>query len=381
MKAAQPDAVPIAGGTDLMVALNFDRARPRPSSTSRACAELRDWGADDGRLRVGAGVTYTRLIDELGDRLPGPGHRRRARSARRRSATAARWAATSAPPRRPATGCRRSTSPTPRSSWRSTTGTRRLPVAEFVTGPKRNGRARRRADRRLPPAGRRPGRSSSPRSARATRWSSRSARSRWRSGPSAARCARASARPGRRRSAPAEAEAFIAGVLDEEGLWEGRGAAPRRRRSSASASSSRPPRRADRRRPRQRRLPPPRARRARRGARSRGPGRSSGAPDAHRQRRAARGRRRLGGREPAHGAARPPRPAGLQERLRAGRVRLVLGLPRRRARVLVPRARRPGRGPRGRHRRGAGRGRASCTRSSRPSSRPAPCSAASARRG
>ena len=28
MKAAQPDAVPIAGGTDLMVALNFDRARP-----------------------------------------------------------------------------------------------------------------------------------------------------------------------------------------------------------------------------------------------------------------------------------------------------------------------------------------------------------------
>jgi CO/xanthine dehydrogenase FAD-binding subunit len=33
--------------------------------------ELREWAPDDGRLRVGAGVTYTRLIDELGDRLPG----------------------------------------------------------------------------------------------------------------------------------------------------------------------------------------------------------------------------------------------------------------------------------------------------------------------
>jgi CO/xanthine dehydrogenase FAD-binding subunit len=71
MKAAQPDAVPIAGGTDLMVALNFDRARPAAILDLTRVAELRDWGADDGRLRVGAGVTYTRLIDELGDRLPG----------------------------------------------------------------------------------------------------------------------------------------------------------------------------------------------------------------------------------------------------------------------------------------------------------------------
>ena len=59
-------------------------------------------------------------------------------------------------------------------------------------------------------------------------------------------------------------------------------------------------------------------------------------------------------------AARAARAAGLQERVRAGRVRLVLGLPRRRAGVLVPGAGRPGRGPRDRHRRGAraGRGRA-----------------------
>ena len=75
----------------------------------------------------------------------------------------------------------------------------------------------------------------------------------------------------------------------------------------------------------------------------------------HRQRRAARGRRRLGGREPALRPARADGPARLEERLRAGRVRLVHGLPRRRPCLRVPGRRRPGRGSRGRHRRGARR--------------------------
>ena len=70
--------------------------------------------------------------------------------------------------------------------------------------------------------------------------------------------------------------------------------------------------------------------------------------DHHRQRRAARGRRRLGGREPAVRAARAARPARLEERLRAGRVRLLHGLPRRRAGVRLPGRRRAGAGPRGR---------------------------------
>jgi CO/xanthine dehydrogenase FAD-binding subunit len=70
-KAAHPDALPIAGGTDVMVALNFDRARPPAMLDLTRVPELRDWSADDGRLRVGAGVSYTRLIAELGDRLPG----------------------------------------------------------------------------------------------------------------------------------------------------------------------------------------------------------------------------------------------------------------------------------------------------------------------
>jgi CO/xanthine dehydrogenase FAD-binding subunit len=70
IKAEQPDAVPLAGGTDLMVAINFRETRPGVVLDLTAVPELAEWAPDDGRLRVGAGVTYTRLIEELGDRLP-----------------------------------------------------------------------------------------------------------------------------------------------------------------------------------------------------------------------------------------------------------------------------------------------------------------------
>jgi CO/xanthine dehydrogenase FAD-binding subunit len=71
MKAERPDALPIAGGTDLMVELNFDRRRPPAVIDLTRVPELAEWAADDGWLHVGAGVTYTRLIEELGARLPG----------------------------------------------------------------------------------------------------------------------------------------------------------------------------------------------------------------------------------------------------------------------------------------------------------------------
>jgi CO/xanthine dehydrogenase FAD-binding subunit len=70
-QAAHPDAVPISGGTDLMVELNFDRRRPEHIVDLTRVPELNEWAPEDGHLRIGAGVTYTRLIDELGDRLPG----------------------------------------------------------------------------------------------------------------------------------------------------------------------------------------------------------------------------------------------------------------------------------------------------------------------
>src|SRR5437588_4743334 len=71
MKAAKPEAVPIAGGTDLMVEINLDHRRPAAMIDLTQIKELTQWGMDDGRLRIGAGVTYARIIEELGDRLPG----------------------------------------------------------------------------------------------------------------------------------------------------------------------------------------------------------------------------------------------------------------------------------------------------------------------
>jgi CO/xanthine dehydrogenase FAD-binding subunit len=70
IKAEHPDAVALAGGTDLMVAINFRQTRPDAVLDLTAVPELAEWAPDDGRVRVGAGVTYTRLIEELGDRLP-----------------------------------------------------------------------------------------------------------------------------------------------------------------------------------------------------------------------------------------------------------------------------------------------------------------------
>jgi CO/xanthine dehydrogenase FAD-binding subunit len=70
-KAARPESLPIAGGTDVMVDLNFDRERPEAILDLTRVPELTDWGTEDGRLRVGAGVSYTRVIAELGEALPG----------------------------------------------------------------------------------------------------------------------------------------------------------------------------------------------------------------------------------------------------------------------------------------------------------------------
>ncbi len=70
-KAEHPSAVPIAGGTDVMVELNFDKHRPSVLLDLTRVGELGVWSMDDGRVRLGAGVCYTRVIDELGGQLPG----------------------------------------------------------------------------------------------------------------------------------------------------------------------------------------------------------------------------------------------------------------------------------------------------------------------
>ncbi|MFD9738145.1 FAD binding domain-containing protein [Umezawaea sp. NPDC059074] len=71
VKADRPDAVPIAGGTDVMVELNFDHRRPSSLLDLTRVAELREWSTVDGKLRVGSGVPYARIIEQLGAQLPG----------------------------------------------------------------------------------------------------------------------------------------------------------------------------------------------------------------------------------------------------------------------------------------------------------------------
>ncbi|MFD3593033.1 FAD binding domain-containing protein [Nocardia sp. NPDC058640] len=71
LKAQRPDATPIQGGTDIMVELNFDRGRPAALLDLNQCRELFDYQELDGKLRIGAGVPYVRIINRLGDRLPG----------------------------------------------------------------------------------------------------------------------------------------------------------------------------------------------------------------------------------------------------------------------------------------------------------------------
>jgi CO/xanthine dehydrogenase FAD-binding subunit len=70
-KSANPDAVPIAGGTDVMVELNFDHRRPSALLDLTRVGELAEWSVTAAGTRLGAGVPYTRIIAELGDRLPG----------------------------------------------------------------------------------------------------------------------------------------------------------------------------------------------------------------------------------------------------------------------------------------------------------------------
>lgn len=70
-KAEYPGAVPIAGGTDVMVELNFDMHRPEVLLDLTQVRELTQWSLEGQAIRLGAGVTYTRIINELGSRLPG----------------------------------------------------------------------------------------------------------------------------------------------------------------------------------------------------------------------------------------------------------------------------------------------------------------------
>jgi CO/xanthine dehydrogenase FAD-binding subunit len=58
LRAEVSGAVPIEGGTDVMVELNFDRARPPALLNLNEVGELKGWSRENGTLRLGASLTY-----------------------------------------------------------------------------------------------------------------------------------------------------------------------------------------------------------------------------------------------------------------------------------------------------------------------------------
>jgi CO/xanthine dehydrogenase FAD-binding subunit len=136
-RSAHPEALPIWGGTDVMVELNFARKRPAALLDLTRCGELSRWGAEDGGIRIGAGVSYTRVIDELGDRLPGLAMASRTVGSpqiRNRGTIGGNLGSSSpagdALP--PLFACGADV------ELASVRGVRRVAVEEFVTGPKKN---------------------------------------------------------------------------------------------------------------------------------------------------------------------------------------------------------------------------------------------------
>jgi CO/xanthine dehydrogenase FAD-binding subunit len=70
-KAEHPTAVPIAGGTDVMVEINFDHRRPEYLLDLNRIADLYEWEVGAESVRLGASVPYATIMRNLRAELPG----------------------------------------------------------------------------------------------------------------------------------------------------------------------------------------------------------------------------------------------------------------------------------------------------------------------
>ena len=136
-KAAHPGAVPIAGGTDVMVEINFDRRRPDVLLDLNRVTELHEWEIGQDTVRLGASVPYTQIMERLRAQLPGlalAGHTVGSPQIRNRGSVGGNLGAASpagdAHPALLAAGAEVEAV--------SVRGTRRIPIEEFFTGVKRN---------------------------------------------------------------------------------------------------------------------------------------------------------------------------------------------------------------------------------------------------
>jgi CO/xanthine dehydrogenase FAD-binding subunit len=138
LKAERPDALPIQGGTDVMVELNFDRTRPDALLNLNEVAELRVYERGAGTLRLGAGLTYTAAMrGELAELLPALGEAARTVGGPqiRNRGTIGGNLGTASPAGDALPPLLVSGTDVEVASVR---GTRRVQLAEFLVGPKRN---------------------------------------------------------------------------------------------------------------------------------------------------------------------------------------------------------------------------------------------------
>jgi CO/xanthine dehydrogenase FAD-binding subunit len=224
VKSERPDALPIAGGTDVMVELNFDVRRPAALLDLTRVPELTGWSCEEGRVRLGAGVTYTRLIAELAGPLPGLALAARTVGSpqiRNRGTVGGNLGAAS-----PAGDCHPPLLATGAViEVASVRGTRTIPADGFFTGVKRNALE---PDELIAavliPAAAGPQQFSKIGTRNAMVIAVASFAVALDPGRKAVGTGIGSAAPTPRRAAAAEA--FLAGALDEAGLWESRGDLP-----------------------------------------------------------------------------------------------------------------------------------------------------------
>jgi CO/xanthine dehydrogenase FAD-binding subunit len=70
LRAEHPEAVAVAGGTDVLVQLNFGRLHPIALLDLGRVGELRTFARHEGMVRIGSGLTYREIIANLTESLP-----------------------------------------------------------------------------------------------------------------------------------------------------------------------------------------------------------------------------------------------------------------------------------------------------------------------
>ncbi|MFD1657819.1 FAD binding domain-containing protein [Streptomyces caeni] len=136
-KAEHPTAVPVAGGTDVMVEINFGHRRPAYLMDLDRIGELHEWEVGEDSVRLGASVPYTKIIEGLRTELPGlalAAHTVASPQIRNRGGVGGNLGTASpagdAHPALLAAGAEVEAA--------SVRGTRRIPIDAFYTGVKRN---------------------------------------------------------------------------------------------------------------------------------------------------------------------------------------------------------------------------------------------------